>query len=79
MCIVIDKEINRASLTIYISIDGKVSAPSVFFFLLINRIDSIIYTYTYTHQIDHDDVDFYHSIDVYNIVNIKLFICSNKR
>lgn len=48
MYILNDKEINRASLTICISIDGKVSAPSIFFFLLINRINSIIYTHTHT-------------------------------
>jgi len=76
MYILNDKEINRASLTICISIDGKVSAPSIFFFLLINRINSIIYTYTY--QIDDDDVDFYHQIDVYDILNIELFICTKK-
>ncbi len=48
MYILNDKEINRASLMICISIDGKVSAPSIFFFLPINRINSIIYTHTHT-------------------------------
>ncbi len=61
------KEINRASLVIYISMNGKMRAPSNFFFLLllllINRIDSIIFT----HKIDqrrsiNDDVDFYHQL-----------------